>query len=75
MIVTDKVSFTAIWNGIISGIIELAFFACSKLKQMASRAIKNGLVHAKIWHEVDAKDKTLGKLAQRIGIALRYFSS
>ncbi|KAI8901120.1 ribosomal protein L13 domain-containing protein [Globomyces pollinis-pini] len=33
--------------------------------------IKNGLVHARVWHEVDAKNKTLGKLAARIGIALR----
>lgn len=31
----------------------------------------NGLAHAKIWHHVDAKDKMLGRLAQRIGIALR----
>ena len=28
-------------------------------------------MHARIWHLVDAKDKVLGKLAQRIGIALR----
>jgi ribosomal protein L13 len=25
----------------------------------------------KVWHEVDAKDKVLGKLAARIAIALR----
>ena len=31
----------------------------------------NGLIHARIWHQVDAKDKILGKLAQRISIALR----
>ncbi|KAJ3272161.1 54S ribosomal protein L23, mitochondrial [Terramyces sp. JEL0728] len=33
--------------------------------------LRHGLTHAKIWHEVDAKDKVLGKLAQRISIALR----
>lgn len=32
---------------------------------------RNGLSHARIWHEVDAKDKLLGKLANRISIALR----
>jgi large subunit ribosomal protein L13 len=31
----------------------------------------NGLAHARIWHEVDAKDKILGKLAARIALALR----
>jgi large subunit ribosomal protein L13 len=31
----------------------------------------NGLAYSKLWHLVDAKDKVLGKLAQRIGIALR----
>ncbi|RKO99970.1 hypothetical protein CXG81DRAFT_7231, partial [Caulochytrium protostelioides] len=32
---------------------------------------KSGLAHARVWHLVDAKDKTLGKLANRIAIALR----
>ena len=30
-----------------------------------------GLAYAKVWHLVDAKDKVLGRLAQRISIALR----
>jgi large subunit ribosomal protein L13 len=33
--------------------------------------LRYGLSHARIWHEVDAKDKVLGKLAARISIALR----
>jgi large subunit ribosomal protein L13 len=33
--------------------------------------LRYGLQHARIWHEVDAKDKVLGKLAARISIALR----
>ncbi|KAJ3092213.1 54S ribosomal protein L23, mitochondrial [Quaeritorhiza haematococci] len=32
---------------------------------------KTGLAQARVWHLVDAKDKILGKLAQRISIALR----
>ncbi|TPX36283.1 hypothetical protein SmJEL517_g01645 [Synchytrium microbalum] len=32
---------------------------------------KTGLAYAKVWHLVDARDKPLGRLAQRIGIALR----
>ncbi|TPX49429.1 hypothetical protein SeMB42_g01568 [Synchytrium endobioticum] len=32
---------------------------------------KTGLAYAKVWHLVDAKDKSLGRLAARIGIALR----
>lgn len=34
-------------------------------------AAKNGLSHVRVWHEVNAKDKILGKLAARISIALR----
>lgn len=30
-----------------------------------------GLNAARVWHHVDAKDKILGKVAQRISIALR----
>ncbi|KAH9244743.1 hypothetical protein BASA81_017824 [Batrachochytrium salamandrivorans] len=33
--------------------------------------LKNGLAHSRVWHLVDAKGKILGKLAQRISIALR----
>lgn len=33
--------------------------------------LRNGLIHSRIWHEVNAKDKVLGKLAARISIALR----
>ncbi|KAJ3117627.1 54S ribosomal protein L23, mitochondrial [Nowakowskiella sp. JEL0407] len=32
---------------------------------------KTGLTYARVWHLVDAKNKNLGKLAQRIAIALR----
>ncbi|KAI8588812.1 ribosomal protein L13 domain-containing protein [Geranomyces variabilis] len=32
---------------------------------------KTGLAYGRVWHLVDAKDKVLGKLAQRVGIALR----
>ena len=40
---------------------------------MASRVVRpnSALAFAKVWHLVDAKDKVLGKLAQRISIALR----
>ncbi|KAI9105746.1 ribosomal protein L13 domain-containing protein [Phlyctochytrium arcticum] len=33
--------------------------------------LKTGLAYGRVWHLVDAKDKILGKLAQRISIALR----
>ncbi|KAJ3187835.1 54S ribosomal protein L23, mitochondrial [Gaertneriomyces sp. JEL0708] len=33
--------------------------------------LKTGLAYGRVWHLVDAKDKVLGKLAQRISIALR----
>ncbi|KAJ3328412.1 54S ribosomal protein L23, mitochondrial [Blyttiomyces sp. JEL0837] len=32
---------------------------------------RTGLTNARVWHLVDARDKVLGKLAQRISIALR----
>jgi hypothetical protein len=32
---------------------------------------KTGLAYGRVWHLVDAKDKVLGKLAQRVSIALR----
>ncbi|KAI8910227.1 50S ribosomal protein L13, partial [Gorgonomyces haynaldii] len=37
----------------------------------SQNAKMNGLAHSRVWHIVDAKDKILGRLAQRIGIALR----
>ncbi|TPX72231.1 hypothetical protein SpCBS45565_g00507 [Spizellomyces sp. 'palustris'] len=34
-------------------------------------SLKTGLAYGRVWHLVDAKDKVLGKLSQRISIALR----
>ncbi|KAJ3016235.1 54S ribosomal protein L23, mitochondrial [Thoreauomyces humboldtii] len=34
-------------------------------------SVKTGLAYGRVWHLVDAKDKVLGKLAQRVSIALR----
>jgi large subunit ribosomal protein L13 len=31
----------------------------------------SGLTHARLWHLVDASDKILGKLSNRIALALR----
>ncbi|KAJ3107233.1 54S ribosomal protein L23, mitochondrial [Phlyctochytrium planicorne] len=36
-----------------------------------SSSQRTGLAFARIWHLVDAKNQTLGKLAQRVSIALR----
>ncbi|KAL2917955.1 54S ribosomal protein L23, mitochondrial [Polyrhizophydium stewartii] len=33
--------------------------------------LQNGLAHARVWHLVDARGKVLGRLAQRISVALR----
>ncbi|KAI8818067.1 ribosomal protein L13 domain-containing protein [Fimicolochytrium jonesii] len=33
--------------------------------------LRTGLAYGRVWHLVDARDKVLGKLAQRISIALR----
>ncbi|KAH6599070.1 hypothetical protein BASA50_003280 [Batrachochytrium salamandrivorans] len=41
------------------------------LPGMICSLLGNGLAHSRVWHLVDAKGKILGKLAQRISIALR----